>query len=356
MQRQIIHTPLAPKAIGTYSQAVRVGDTVYISGQIPLDPASGQLVSGDIEAEIRRVFDNISAIAQAAGGSLASAVKLSVFLTDLAISPRSTRSWRPISASPIRRAPRSASPLCRAVRGLKWSAYSASPETRAAAAASGDRRAGAEAGAPGRRASGRHPVRAAAALRGPHARGTDRRAAARHACRGGRRGAAGRDRVPPPAYAAGAPGRWLRVAHPAIFLFFQCPARRPGARYPAALPRRAATRSAGTGDRAPRIPPHRRPGRAAAADHDADLSGHRRPDAGPLRARWIARCVAWTRAVSPSCCRRVCSGAPACRRCARRWSSCIARRSEPSWLNWPPDATRRSAAWHSRNCWRISYR
>ena len=84
MPRQIIHTPLAPKAIGTYSQAVRVGDTVYISGQIPLDPASGQLVSGDIEAEIRRAFDNISAIAQAAGGSLASAVKLNVFLVDLA--------------------------------------------------------------------------------------------------------------------------------------------------------------------------------------------------------------------------------------------------------------------------------
>ena len=83
MQRQIIHTPLAPKAIGTYSQAVRAGDTVYISGQIPLDPATGQLISGDIEAEIRRVFDNISAIAQAAGGSLALAVKLTVFLTDL---------------------------------------------------------------------------------------------------------------------------------------------------------------------------------------------------------------------------------------------------------------------------------
>jgi reactive intermediate/imine deaminase len=84
MPRQVIHTPLAPKAIGTYSQAVRVGDTVYISGQIPFDPATGQLVSGDIEAEIRRVFDNLSAIAKAAGGSLASAVKLSVFLTDMA--------------------------------------------------------------------------------------------------------------------------------------------------------------------------------------------------------------------------------------------------------------------------------
>jgi reactive intermediate/imine deaminase len=83
MQRQIIQTANAPKAIGTYSQAVRVGDTVYISGQIPLDPVSGQLVSGDIEAEIRRAFDNLKAIAQAAGGSLADVVKLSVFLTDL---------------------------------------------------------------------------------------------------------------------------------------------------------------------------------------------------------------------------------------------------------------------------------
>jgi reactive intermediate/imine deaminase len=88
MQRQFIDTPLAPKAIGTYSQAVRAGDTVYISGQIPLDPASGQLVTGDIEAEIRRVFDNITAIAKAAGGSLAQAVKLTVFLTDLVHFPK----------------------------------------------------------------------------------------------------------------------------------------------------------------------------------------------------------------------------------------------------------------------------
>jgi reactive intermediate/imine deaminase len=88
MQRQTIHTELAPKAIGTYSQAVRAGDTVYISGQIPLDPATGQLVSGDIEAEIRRVFDNITAIATAAGASLAQAVKLTVFLTDLVHFPK----------------------------------------------------------------------------------------------------------------------------------------------------------------------------------------------------------------------------------------------------------------------------
>ena len=84
MSRTIIHTEHAPKAIGTYSQAVRVGNTVYVSGQIPLDPATGQLLSGDIEAEIRRVFDNLAAIAVAAGGSLANDVKLTVFLTDLA--------------------------------------------------------------------------------------------------------------------------------------------------------------------------------------------------------------------------------------------------------------------------------
>jgi reactive intermediate/imine deaminase len=84
MTRRIIHTDAAPRAIGTYSQAVRAGDTLYVSGQIPLDPATGELVSGDIEAEIRRVFDNLAAIAQAAGGSLADAVKVTVFLTDLA--------------------------------------------------------------------------------------------------------------------------------------------------------------------------------------------------------------------------------------------------------------------------------
>ncbi len=83
MNRQIIHTDRAPQAIGTYSQAVRVADTVFVSGQIPLDPATGQLVSGDIEAEIRRVFENLKAIAEAAGGTLANAVKVTVFLTDL---------------------------------------------------------------------------------------------------------------------------------------------------------------------------------------------------------------------------------------------------------------------------------
>lgn len=84
MGKQTIHTDEAPKAIGIYSQAVRAGDTVYISGQIPLDPATGELVGGDIDKEIRRAFDNLAAIAKAAGGSLADAVKVTVFLTDLA--------------------------------------------------------------------------------------------------------------------------------------------------------------------------------------------------------------------------------------------------------------------------------
>jgi reactive intermediate/imine deaminase len=81
---KVIQTDSAPKAIGTYSQAVRAGDLVFCSGQIPLDPATGVLVSGDIEAEIRRVFDNLAAVAEAAGGTLANTVKLNVFLTDLA--------------------------------------------------------------------------------------------------------------------------------------------------------------------------------------------------------------------------------------------------------------------------------
>ncbi len=84
MSRKTIHTEKAPAAIGTYSQAVQAGDTVYLSGQIPLDPATQTLVSGDIEAEIRRVFENLKAVAEAAGASLAQAVKFTIFLTDLA--------------------------------------------------------------------------------------------------------------------------------------------------------------------------------------------------------------------------------------------------------------------------------
>jgi reactive intermediate/imine deaminase len=84
MSRKAIHTEHAPQAIGTYSQAMRAGDTVYLSGQIALDPATQSLVTGHIEAEIRRVFENLKAVAEAAGGSLAQAVKVTIYMTDLA--------------------------------------------------------------------------------------------------------------------------------------------------------------------------------------------------------------------------------------------------------------------------------
>lgn len=87
MTRTIISTPQAPAAIGTYSQAVRVGETVYLSGQIPLVPATMQLVNDDMRAQITQVFDNLKAVAEAAGGSLADVVKLNVYLTDLAHFP-----------------------------------------------------------------------------------------------------------------------------------------------------------------------------------------------------------------------------------------------------------------------------
>lgn len=83
MSRQVIATPNAPAAIGTYSQAIRAGDTVYVSGQIGLDPATMQMADG-FEAQAERVFENLKAVAEAAGGSLANAVKLSLYLTDLA--------------------------------------------------------------------------------------------------------------------------------------------------------------------------------------------------------------------------------------------------------------------------------
>ncbi len=82
--RTPIATPHAPQAIGTYSQAIRAGNTVYLSGQIPLDPTTGELVTGHMEAQVRRVFDNLLAVAQAAGGDLSHVVKLTVYLTDLA--------------------------------------------------------------------------------------------------------------------------------------------------------------------------------------------------------------------------------------------------------------------------------
>ena len=82
-EKRAIHTKDAPAAIGTYSPAIRVADTVYLSGQIPLDPKTMQLVTGDTRAEIKQVFDNLAAVAEAAGGSLADAVRVTIYLTDL---------------------------------------------------------------------------------------------------------------------------------------------------------------------------------------------------------------------------------------------------------------------------------
>ena len=83
MPRQIISSPNAPQAIGPYSQAVRAGDTVYLSGQIALDPATGELVGGSFEDQARRVFENLKAVAAAAGASLDSAVRVTIYLVDL---------------------------------------------------------------------------------------------------------------------------------------------------------------------------------------------------------------------------------------------------------------------------------
>jgi reactive intermediate/imine deaminase len=83
MPRTPISTPHAPQAIGTYSQAMRARNTVYLSGQIPLDPATGEMVVGDMEAQVRRVFENLKALAAAAGSDLDHAVRVTVYLTDL---------------------------------------------------------------------------------------------------------------------------------------------------------------------------------------------------------------------------------------------------------------------------------
>ncbi|TLY53547.1 MAG: RidA family protein [Gammaproteobacteria bacterium] len=83
MPRQIIHSARAPKAIGPYSQAVRVANTIYLSGQTPLDPATGELVTGDIAAQARRVFENLKAVCEAAGTSFAQVARVGIYLTDL---------------------------------------------------------------------------------------------------------------------------------------------------------------------------------------------------------------------------------------------------------------------------------
>lgn len=83
MSHQTIHTDQAPAAIGPYSQAVQADKTVYISGQIPLDPATGDLVDGDFKAQVERVFDNLTAVVEASGGTMANVVRVGLFLTDM---------------------------------------------------------------------------------------------------------------------------------------------------------------------------------------------------------------------------------------------------------------------------------
>ena len=100
MSKSIISSASAPAAIGPYSQAVRIGCTVYLSGQIALDPVSGQLVEGGFEAQVHRAFQNMKAVAEAAGGSLADVVKLTLFLTDLADFPKANEIMQTYFAQP----------------------------------------------------------------------------------------------------------------------------------------------------------------------------------------------------------------------------------------------------------------
>ena len=124
MGKKIISTADAPAAIGTYSQAVEAGNTLWVSGQIPLDPATKELVPGGIDAEIHQVFKNLKAIVTAAGASFDDVVKATVFLTDLSHFALVNKIMAEISASRIRRARRSASPPCRAAPRSRWNASS----------------------------------------------------------------------------------------------------------------------------------------------------------------------------------------------------------------------------------------
>jgi reactive intermediate/imine deaminase len=100
MSKSIISSAGAPAAIGPYSQAVRIGSTVYLSGQIALDPVSGQLVEGGFEAQVHRAFQNMKAVTEAAGGSLTDVVKLTLFLTDLADFPKANEIMQTYFSAP----------------------------------------------------------------------------------------------------------------------------------------------------------------------------------------------------------------------------------------------------------------
>lgn len=131
MSRTIIQTDAAPKAIGTYSQAVKVGSTVYLSGQIPLDPATMTLDNASIEGEIHRVFKNLAAVASAAGGTLDHLVKLNIFLTDLSAFPLVNQIMAQYLHEPYPARAAVVCASCRVARASKWTAFSSSTECRA---------------------------------------------------------------------------------------------------------------------------------------------------------------------------------------------------------------------------------
>lgn len=120
MSKEIIHTNNAPQAIGTYSQAVKIHHTVYLSGQIPLVPATMTMIDGDITAQITQVFENLQAVAHAAGGNLNDIVKLNVFLTDLAHFPMVNEIMGRYFHEPIQLARLLVSELCQKMQALKW--------------------------------------------------------------------------------------------------------------------------------------------------------------------------------------------------------------------------------------------
>ena len=380
MKRQIIQTADAPKAIGPYSQAVRVGDTVYVSGQIPLDPVSGQLISGEIEAEIRRVFDNLKAIAWPRAASLAIGRQADVFLTDLSHFAKVNEIMATYFSEPYpARAAIGVASLPRGAR-VEDGVHSQPRLNRPAARPQADRRSASAGGAgvtPGARrgAAGGTALRASLARLGVEQpadvlfvlplRYEDRTRVVPigalqrgHARRGRRRNPAGRNRLPAPPPAAGAARGRLGLTDAALLLFLQCPARGPGTRRAAALSRRNAARAARTGNRASGIPPHRPTWRTAAADADADLSGDRRAHAGaPAHAGRSGAALARFRQRRPSCCPRRCSSGCGCPRCARHCEfvhrppvGTAARRTHLGAF------TRRSAGWHSRNCLRTTSR
>ena len=123
MSSKAIHTDQAPKAIGPYSQAVRAGDTVYLAGQIPLDPATMQMVEGDFGKEAERVFENIKAVIAAAGGSFSQVVKVTIFLTDI---KNNTKVWKARAEVFSGNFPASTMPLILPKICLAWS-YSSMP-------------------------------------------------------------------------------------------------------------------------------------------------------------------------------------------------------------------------------------